>query len=99
MLLTSITIQRIIQKRRMRHMPLAETAITIIVQKAFNYALDQGQNKIVDWARDKLGLEPKQQAFKHALNKAYQEFETHYPKWAADLFNASFLELEGASIL
>jgi hypothetical protein len=46
-----------------------------------------------------LPIDPKQQAFKRALNKAYQKFEKQYPQWAADLFNASFLENEGAPIL
>jgi hypothetical protein len=80
-------------------MPLLEIALAAIVQKAFNYALDQGQNKVVGWAQDKLGLEPKQQAFKRALSKAYKQFEKHYPQWAADLFDASFLEHEGALVL
>ena len=80
-------------------MPLVETALTAIVQKAFNYALDQGQNKVVGWAQDKLGLEPRQQAFKRALSKAYKKFEKQYPQWAADLFDASFLEHEGAFVL
>ena len=80
-------------------MPLVETVLTTIVQRAFNYALDQGQNKVLGWAQDKLGLEPKQQAFKRALNKAYKKFEKHYPLWAADLFDASFLEHEGALVL
>lgn len=80
-------------------MPLVETVLTAIVQKAFNYALDQGQNKVVDWAQDKLGLEPRQQAFKRALGKAYKKFEKRYPQWAADLFDASFLEHEGAFVL
>src|SRR5947209_14575819 len=80
-------------------MPLVETVLTAIVQKAFNYALDQGQNKVVGWAQDKLGLEPRQQAFKRALSKAYKKFEKHYPQWAADLFDASFLEHEGALVL
>ena len=80
-------------------MPLVETALTAIVQKAFNYALDQGQNKVVGWAQDKRGFEPRQQAFKRALDKAYKQFEKHYPKWAADLFDASFLEHEGAFVL
>ena len=80
-------------------MPLVETVLTAIVQKAFNYALDQGQNKVVGWAQDKLGLEPKQQAFKRALSKAHKKFEKQYPQWAADLFDASFLEHEGAQVL
>jgi len=80
-------------------MPLVETALTAIVQKAFTYALDQGQNKVVGWAQDKLGLEPRQQAFKRALDKAYKQFEKHYPQWTADLFDASFLEHEGAFVL
>ncbi len=71
-------------------MPLVETVLTAIVQKAFNYALDQRQNKVVGWAQDKLGLESKQQAFKRALSKAYKKFEKQYPQWAADLFDASF---------
>src|SRR5579871_1442630 len=80
-------------------MPIAETVLITIVQRVFNYALDQGQSRVVDWARDKLGLEPKQQAFKRALSKAYKRFEKQYPEWAAELFNASFLEHEGAPIL
>jgi len=80
-------------------MPLVETALTAIVQKAFDYALDQGQNKVVSWAQDKLGLEPRQQAFKRALSKAYKQFEKRYPQWAADLFDASFLEHEGTLVL
>ena len=80
-------------------MPLAETVLATIAQKVFNYALDQGQSKVVDWARDKLGREPRQQAFKRALSKAYKKFEKQYPQWAASLFNASFLEHEGAPIL
>jgi hypothetical protein len=78
-------------RQEQEHMPLVETVLTAIVQKAFNYALDQGQNKVVGWAQDKLGLEPKQQAFKRALSKAYKKFEKQYPQWAADLFDASFL--------
>jgi hypothetical protein len=61
-------------------MSLVETALTAIVQKAFTYALDQGQNKVVGWAQDKLGPEPKQQAFKRALSKAYKQFEKYYPQ-------------------
>ncbi len=80
-------------------MPIAETVLATIAQKVFKYALDQGQSKVVDWARDKLGLEPKQQAFKRALGKAYKRFEKQHPEWAAELFNASFLEHEGAPIL
>jgi len=73
-------------------MPIAETVLVTIAQKVFEYALGQGQSKVMDWARDKLGLEPKQQAFKRALSKAYKKFEKQYPQWAAELFDASFLE-------
>ena len=67
-------------------MPIAETILVTIAQKVFENAIDQGQSKVVDWARDKLGLEPKQQAFKRALSKAYKKFEKQYPQWAAELF-------------
>ena len=80
-------------------MPLTEIVLTTVAERTFNYALDQGQSIIEDWVRKMLGLEPKQQAFKRALNKAYKRFEKQYPQWASDLFNASFLENEGAPIL
>jgi len=80
-------------------MPLTEIFLTTIVEKVFSYALDQGQGVIEDWVRKKLNLDPKQQAFKRALKRAYNKFEKKYPQWAADLFNASFFEHEGAPIL
>jgi hypothetical protein len=80
-------------------MPLTEIILTTITEKVFSYALEQGQSIAGDWVRKKLKLDPKQQAFKSALNKAYKKFEKKYPQWAADLFNASFLENEGAPIL
>jgi energy-coupling factor transporter ATP-binding protein EcfA2 len=80
-------------------MPLTEIILTTITEKVFSYALDQGQSIVEDWVRKKLNLDPKQQAFKQALNKAYKKFEKKYPQWAADLFNSSFLENEGAPIL
>ncbi len=39
-----------------------------------------GANKVVGWAQDKLGPEPKQRAFKRALSKAYKQFEKYYPQ-------------------
>ena len=80
-------------------MGLIETALAAITKKVFDYVLEQGQNTVVDWARDKLGLEPRKQAFKRALGKAYRKFEQRYPEWAHDLINASFLEKEGMPIL
>jgi predicted NACHT family NTPase len=80
-------------------MPLTEIVLTPIVEKIFSYALDQGQSVIEDWVRKKLNLDPKQQAFKRALKRAYKKFEQQYPQQEADLFNASFLEHEGAPIL
>ncbi|MGZ3621821.1 MAG: hypothetical protein ACXWPG_01845 [Ktedonobacteraceae bacterium] len=80
-------------------MPLTEIILTTITEKVFSYALDQGQSIVEDWVRKKLNLDPKQQAFKRALNKAYKKFEKKYPQWTDDLFNANFLENEGALIL
>ena len=80
-------------------MGLIETALAAIAKKVFDDALEQGKNTVVAWARDKVGLEPRKQAFKRALDNAYREFETRYPEWAHDLFNASFFENEGAPIL
>jgi energy-coupling factor transporter ATP-binding protein EcfA2 len=80
-------------------MPLTEIILTTITEKVFSYALEQGQSIAGDWVRKKLKLDPKQQAFKRALDKAYQKFEKKYPQWANDLFNTSFLENEGAPIL
>jgi len=80
-------------------MPLTEIILSTITEKVFSYSLDQGQSIAGDWVRKKLNLDPKQQAFKRALDKAYQKFEKKYPQWANDLFNASFLENEGAPIL
>jgi HEAT repeat protein/energy-coupling factor transporter ATP-binding protein EcfA2 len=80
-------------------MPLTEIILTTITEKVFSYALDQSQSIVEDWVRKKLNLDPKQQAFKRALNKAFKKFEKKYPQWAADLFNTSFLENEGAPML
>ena len=80
-------------------MPLTEIILTKITEKVFSFALDQGQSIVEDWVRKKHNLDPKQQAFKRALKKANKKFEKKYPQWAADLFNASFLESEGALIL
>lgn len=70
-----------------------------IAEKVISYVLDQSQIRIEGWARTKLGLEPTQQAFKHALSTAFNKFEQSYPQWSASLFDADFLEKEGASIL
>lgn len=80
-------------------MAITETILATIVQKVFNQALDHGQSILEEWLRQKLSLEPKQQAFKRALNKAYKKFEKQYPQWSADLFNSNFLENEGAPVL
>lgn len=80
-------------------MGLIATAAAAITKKVFDYVLEQGQDTTVQWARDKLGLEPRKQAFKRALSKAYKKFEQRYPQWTHDLFNASFLEKEGRSTL
>ncbi len=80
-------------------MALTEIILTTISEQVFSYALEQSQSIAGDWVRKKLNLDPKQQAFKRALNKAYQKFENKYPQWATDLFNASFLGNEGAPIL
>jgi hypothetical protein len=80
-------------------MPLTEIVLTTIAEKVFSYALDQSQSVVEDWVRKKLNLDPKQQAFKRSLKRAFNTFEQHYPQQAADLFNASFFEHEGAPIL
>lgn len=70
-----------------------------VADKVFGYASDKGQNIIEKWVRDRLGLEPRKQAYKRALEKAYKKFEKKYPEWAANLFNTSFLENEGSNVL
>src|SRR6266478_3997608 len=63
-----------------------------VADKVFDYASQK-------WLQDKLGLEPRKQAYKRALEKAYKQFEKKYPEWVANLFNASFLENEGVDVL
>ena len=73
-------------------MPLEAWILANVADKVFSSASNKGQNIVEKWVRDKLGLEPRKQAYKNALAKAYKKFEKRYPEWAADLFNASFLE-------
>jgi HEAT repeat protein/energy-coupling factor transporter ATP-binding protein EcfA2 len=67
--------------------------------KVFSYASEKGSDIVAEWARDKLGLDPRKEAFKRALEKASQIFEKKYPQWVADLFNIGFFEHEAAPIL
>jgi hypothetical protein len=80
-------------------MSLEAWMLAKVADKVFGYASDKGQSIAEKWMRDKLGLEPRKQAYKRALQKAYKKFEKKYPEWAATLFNASFLENEGADVL
>ncbi|GAC1384647.1 MAG: hypothetical protein NVSMB33_13200 [Ktedonobacteraceae bacterium] len=63
---------------------------TNVTKKIFIFAQDHDQSIIKDWVAKDLKLGPKQQAFKQALNKAYEQFEKRYPQWAKDLFNSNF---------
>ena len=80
-------------------MPLIELVLQSITEKVISYVLDQSQVRIEGWVRTKLGLDPTQQAFRRALSTAIEKFEQAYPQWVASLFNADFLEKEGAPIL
>lgn len=80
-------------------MSLEAWMISKIAEKVFSYASDKSQGAVESWMRDKLGLEPRKQAFKKALSKACKQFENNYPQWAASLFNASFFENEAAPVL
>lgn len=80
-------------------MPIEAWVLARVADKVFDYASEKGQNIIEKWVRDRLGLELRKQAYKRALEKAYKKFEKKYPEWAANLFNASFLENEGADVL
>lgn len=80
-------------------MPIAETVLTTIAGKVVGYAWDNGGSRLVDRAREKLGIEPTQLAFKRALKKAYTKFEKKHPQAADYLFNGSFFEHEGKPIL
>lgn len=46
-----------------------------IAEKVFSYASDKGQGVVEKWVKDRLGLEPRKQAFQKALDKAYKKFE------------------------
>jgi HEAT repeat protein/energy-coupling factor transporter ATP-binding protein EcfA2 len=78
-------------------MPLVETLLVNIVEKVFDYLLDQ--TDIQGRLRDKLGLNPTRRAFHHALGKAAKQFEQKHAQWVESLFDLSFFAKEGSSIL
>ena len=66
-----------------------------IAERVVGYVWD----KVEDRIRRSLGRDSTTQAFKHALQKAFVQFEEQHSQWTADLFDVSFFEREGAPIL
>jgi hypothetical protein len=80
-------------------MPLEEVILAAIVDAVIGSVFEKGSNKLGEWARDQLRLDPIKKAFKEALSQAFERLEEQHPRWVADNFNASFFEHEGSSIL
>jgi hypothetical protein len=76
---------------------LPSWTLQIIVDNIFSHVLEH--SGLTEQVRNKLGHEPVQQAFRDALGRALEYLEKQYPQWETDLFDASFLETEGAPIL
>ncbi|HEU4327119.1 MAG TPA: hypothetical protein VFS21_28525, partial [Roseiflexaceae bacterium] len=71
--------------------------IGAIVGAVFGSILDQ--SGVAETVRQKLGLDPTRRAFERALTRAIGEFQQLHPRWYAELFDASFLQHEGAPVL
>ena len=78
-------------------MPIAEAVLTAVVEAVF--ALIVETSGATEWLRDKLGIDPIKRAYGRALERAISQLEMNHPHEYADLFNASFLALEGAPVL
>jgi hypothetical protein len=78
-------------------MSIGETLLTAITDKVFSYLLEK--IGLEDWLRDKLDLNPTRKAFQHALDSAARQFEQKHQQWVTALFDLSFFEKEGASVL
>ena len=78
-------------------MPFSEIVLTAIVDSVIGYAFDQGG--IGDRLRDVLKRDPIKTAYKNALRSTFEDFEKQHPDWTANLFDESFLQHEGASVL
>ncbi len=78
-------------------MLLPSWTLQIIVDNVFSHVLEH--SGLTDRVRDKLGHEPVHRAFRDALSRALEYLGKQYPQRENDLFDASFLETEGAPIL
>ncbi len=78
-------------------MPVLEAALSAVAGAVFNYVLRE--TNVGDQVRRALGREPKRVAFERALGAAVRSLEREHSGWVASLFDASFLESEGAPIL
>jgi HEAT repeat protein len=76
---------------------LPSWTLQIIVDNVFAHVLEH--SGLTDRIRNQLGDEPVQKAFQDALGKALEHLVKEHPQWESDLFDASFLENEGAPIL
>ncbi len=76
-------------------MPLTSLILTQITNKTFGYLMDAGKGKL-----DKaLFGDLKKKAFERALEKSIHQLEAEHREWVESLFDASFLEREGAPVL
>ncbi|HEU4329112.1 MAG TPA: HEAT repeat domain-containing protein [Roseiflexaceae bacterium] len=71
--------------------------IGAIAGAVFGYLLEQ--TDVAGRVRQQLGLDPMRRAFGRALERAIGEFKRQHPRWYAELFDASFLQHEGAPVL
>jgi len=78
-------------------MPVLEATLSAIAGAVFNYVIQE--TNVGDQVRQALSREPKRLAFQRALRTAIEGLECEYSEWVASLFDASFLEREGAPIL
>ncbi len=59
-------------------MPVAEILLTAIADAVFGYAFEKSADKLGEWAREKLKLDPTKKAFKEALGKAFARLEEQH---------------------
>ena len=78
-------------------MPLLESVLVAITKAIFTNLLQQGG--VTDQIRRALGQDPVQRAFQRSLGKACEALERQHPDWVANIFDTSFFEHEGASLL
>lgn len=75
---------------------ITEALLAVVVDHVFTYLEQRG---VTEKILSKFNLDSNKQAFKRALWKAFNQFDTAYPQWSESLFNMGFFEREGSPVI